>query len=127
MYLGFSLNIEMTGSRSSARSPRSDSRHLYARCHLHSNQVPCRFIPGYGNAPGFDILHWIMTRQQWFGVTRLSDLYLPKIASWRFFFLQRSPLHLLNAAAWSGLTPVPENRCRRTIPSSIAQLLSTKF
>jgi hypothetical protein len=35
--LCFSLSIEAAGSRSSAQEPESESRHLYAGCHLYSN------------------------------------------------------------------------------------------
>ncbi|WP_213155406.1 hypothetical protein, partial [Neochlamydia sp. AcF65] len=43
-HLNFSLIIQATGSHSSVQTPKSDSRHLYAGCHLHSNQVSCRFF-----------------------------------------------------------------------------------
>lgn len=101
-YSDFSLNIETTGSRSSTRKPRSDSRHLYAGCRPYSNQVSYGLIPGYGNAPGFDNIHWITTRQQWFGVTRLSDPHLPRIDSWRFTSTLTTTAHYRSSLKWFG-------------------------
>jgi hypothetical protein len=53
-HLCFSLGIRATGSRSSAREPRSESRLLHAGRRLSSSQVPDRLIPGDRNTPGFD-------------------------------------------------------------------------
>src|SRR5207344_389905 len=52
--LSFSLAIEATGSRSSARKPALVSRPLYAGRRLPSHQAPGRLVPGDRNAPGFD-------------------------------------------------------------------------
>jgi hypothetical protein len=53
-HLGVSLGIRATGSRSSAREPRSESRLLHAGRRLPSNQVPDRLVPRDRNTPGFD-------------------------------------------------------------------------
>ena len=52
-HLVFSLGIGTTGSRSSIQKPETDSRPLYAGCHLPSNQVTGKLVPGDRNAPGF--------------------------------------------------------------------------
>jgi hypothetical protein len=52
--LGFSLNIEATGSCSSVQPPASASRPLYAGRHPLNNQAPSGFIPEEIYASGFD-------------------------------------------------------------------------
>jgi hypothetical protein len=53
-HLCSSLGIRATGSRSSAREPRSDSRLLHAGRRLPSSQVPDRLVPRDRNTPDFD-------------------------------------------------------------------------
>ncbi len=76
--LNFSLVIKTTGSRSSLQKPKSDSRLLYAGCHLLNHQALSKFVPSYGNALGFDNNLWITTRQPRFRPIRLSDFYPPR-------------------------------------------------
>ena len=44
----------LLGKLDRAGTPVTESRHLYAGCHLASNQVSARFISGVGVAPDFD-------------------------------------------------------------------------
>src|SRR5215471_10281062 len=53
-HLCFSLDIEATGSCSSAREPVSASRPLYAGRRLPSHQAPGRLVPKDLDASGFD-------------------------------------------------------------------------
>src|SRR5262249_43639277 len=60
--LGFSLGIRATGSCSSAQTPASASRPLYAGRRLPSHQAPDRLVPEGLHAPGFDDICFFTTR-----------------------------------------------------------------
>ena len=111
-HLCFSLAIGATGSRSSAREPKPDSRLLYAGRRLPGNQVSGRLVPGVLEAPGFDEHLRFTTLQRRFTCVRLSAPHLLGVCPRRF----DSNTHhqrFLTAAAWSGLEPAPGSRFRR--------------
>ena len=60
--LGFSLGIRASGSCSSAQTPASESRPLYAGRRLPSHQAPDRLVPEGIHAPGFDDTIFFTTR-----------------------------------------------------------------
>ncbi len=55
---------------------RPGSRHLHAGHRLASKRTPARLIPGSFGHPGFDVVVWFSTRQQWFTRVRLPGPHL---------------------------------------------------
>ena len=111
--LRFSLSIKTTGSRSSLQKPKSESRLLYADCHLSNNQVSDRLVPRYGNALGFDSVSLIYDAST--EVQVYSSFW--SIPAWVFsaLWLRCSLPQLFTAAALSGLKPALGNRLRRAL------------
>ena len=54
-HLNFSLRIKTTGSRSSLKKPRPDSRNLYTEHHPHNHQALCGLILCSYNTHSFDV------------------------------------------------------------------------
>ena len=78
-HLNFSLCIKATGSRSSLKKPRPDSRDLYTEHHPHNHQAPCGLILYACNTYSFDVIKYLTMRHQSFIYIRLSDPYLPDL------------------------------------------------
>src|SRR6266852_3347120 len=112
--LGFSLGIRATGSCSSAQTPASESRPLYAGRRLPSHQAPDRLVPEGIHAPGFDDTSFFTTRLR--RVHFRSSLGCSPAQGLPRAFPQRSRPRLFTAAAWGGLRPAPESRSRGAHP-----------
>ena len=78
--LGFSLSIEATGSHVPHKSLDQGHATFMPDAIWTVSRSPSRLIPGHPIVPGFDIIHSLSTRHQWFTRVRLLGPHLTRVS-----------------------------------------------
>ncbi len=78
--LGFSLGIETTGSHVPCKSLDQGHATFMPDAIWTVSRSPSRLIPGHPIVPGFDIIHFLSTRHQWFTRVRLLGPHLTRVS-----------------------------------------------
>ena len=78
--LSFSLGIEMTGSHVPRKCLDQGHATFMPDAIWTVSRSPSRLIPGHSIFPGFDIIHSLSTRHQWFTRVRLLGPHLTRVS-----------------------------------------------
>ncbi len=78
--MSFSLSIETTGSHVPCKSLDQGHATFMPDAIWTVSRSPSRLIPGHSIFPGFDIIHSLSTRHQWFTRVRLLGPHLTRVS-----------------------------------------------